>query len=197
MAMLSFAIGTTASERRVGSVLFLEYTFCMKHVKRNERGKYQMTHSANHAETHSEPRLRGFALISVMSALLLTLLLEALDQTIVGTALPRIIEELHGLDRYSWVVTVAVQNAVPAERLGISTAGLRYLGQLGASLGIAIVGTVVSGSISGNLLQHLPTDQAGKLLLSDALQHGFVAVLVFAGIALLVTFFLQDVPFVS
>src|SRR6266487_5089500 len=149
------------------------------------------------ATTDSKPRLRGYALISVIAALMLTLFLEALDQTIVGTALPRIIEELHGLDRYSWVVTVAVQNAVPAERLGISTAGLRYLGQLGASLGIAIVGTVVSGSISGNLLQHLPTDQAGKLLLSDALQHGFVAVLVFAGIALLVTFFLQDVPFVS
>lgn len=90
---------------------------------------------------------------------------------------------------------VAVQNAVPAERLGISTAGLRYLGQLGASLGIAIVGTVVSGSVSSTLSQHLPTDQAGKLMLSSALQHGFVAVLIFAGGALVVAFMLKDVPF--
>jgi len=50
-------------------------------------------------------RLRGFALASVMIALLLTLLLEALDQTVVGTALPKIIGTLHGFDRYSWVVT--------------------------------------------------------------------------------------------
>ena len=50
-------------------------------------------------------RLRGFALVSVLAALMLTLLLEALDQTIVGTALPRIVGELQGFDRYTWVVT--------------------------------------------------------------------------------------------
>ncbi|MGI8609072.1 MAG: MDR family MFS transporter [Candidatus Dormibacteria bacterium] len=32
--------------------------------------------------------------------------LAALDQTIVGTALPRIVGELHGFDRYTWVTTV-------------------------------------------------------------------------------------------
>src|ERR1700726_3910580 len=60
------------------------------------------------AETITQPRLRGFALVSVMIALMLTLLLEALDQAIVGTAMPRIIAELHGLDRYSWVVTAYI-----------------------------------------------------------------------------------------
>ena len=34
-----------------------------------------------------------------------SLLLAALDQTIVGTAMPRIIADLNGLDRYSWVTT--------------------------------------------------------------------------------------------
>src|SRR5450759_4537353 len=47
-------------------------------------------------------RLRGFALFSVLGALMLTLLLEALDQTVVGTALPRIIGSLQGFDRYTW-----------------------------------------------------------------------------------------------
>ena len=56
----------------------------------------------------SKARLRGFALASVMIALMLSLFLEALDQTIVGTAMPRIIAELHGLDRYTWVVTAYV-----------------------------------------------------------------------------------------
>lgn len=50
-------------------------------------------------------QLRGFAFVSVLGALMLTLLLEALDQTIVGTALPRIVGELQGFDRYTWVVT--------------------------------------------------------------------------------------------
>src|SRR5258707_373608 len=50
-------------------------------------------------------RIRGFALVSILVALMLTLLLEALDQTIVGTALPRIVGELQGFDRYTWVVT--------------------------------------------------------------------------------------------
>src|SRR5437899_10616363 len=80
----------------------------MKYVKRNERGKYPMTTVSITTATDSEPRLRGFALISVITALILTLLLEALDQAIVGTAMPRIIAELHGLDRYSWVVTAYI-----------------------------------------------------------------------------------------
>src|SRR6267378_3721329 len=39
------------------------------------------------------------------AGVMLALLLAALDQTIVGTALPRIVGELNGLDRYSWLIT--------------------------------------------------------------------------------------------
>jgi EmrB/QacA subfamily drug resistance transporter len=38
-------------------------------------------------------------------ALMIVFLLSALDQTIVSTAMPRIVAELHGLDVYSWVTT--------------------------------------------------------------------------------------------
>jgi len=41
----------------------------------------------------------------VMSALMLAMLLAALDQTIVATALPKIAIDLHGLNKYSWVAT--------------------------------------------------------------------------------------------
>ena len=41
----------------------------------------------------------------VFSGLLLAMLLAALDQTIVATALPTIVSELGGLERLSWVVT--------------------------------------------------------------------------------------------
>jgi len=47
----------------------------------------------------------GGRAILVMGALMVTLLLEALDQTVVGTAMPRIIGTLHGFDRYTWTVT--------------------------------------------------------------------------------------------
>jgi EmrB/QacA subfamily drug resistance transporter len=50
-------------------------------------------------------RLHGTALAGVLAGLMLSLLLAALDQTIVSTALPVIIGELHGFDRYTWVVT--------------------------------------------------------------------------------------------
>jgi EmrB/QacA subfamily drug resistance transporter len=49
--------------------------------------------------------IHGGRLRVVMSALMLTLFLAALDQTIVGTALPRITSELNGLSQLSWVVT--------------------------------------------------------------------------------------------
>lgn len=41
----------------------------------------------------------------IIGALMLTLLLAALDQTIVSTALPQIAVDLHGLDKLSWVAT--------------------------------------------------------------------------------------------
>ena len=44
-------------------------------------------------------------LIWTMAGLMLGLLLSALDQTIVGTAEPRIIATLSGFDRYPWVAT--------------------------------------------------------------------------------------------
>jgi len=60
------------------------------------------------APQESGRRLHGTALISVITALMLTLLLEALDQTVVGTALPKIVGALQGFDRYSWAVTAYI-----------------------------------------------------------------------------------------
>jgi EmrB/QacA subfamily drug resistance transporter len=49
--------------------------------------------------------LEARAKVAVMGAVMLTLFLSALDQTIVGTALPRIVTELNGTSLYTWVVT--------------------------------------------------------------------------------------------
>ena len=52
--------------------------------------------------THGLSRGR---VILATAGTMLALLLAALDQTIVGTAIPRIVAELHGLDRLAWVTT--------------------------------------------------------------------------------------------
>lgn len=44
-------------------------------------------------------------LISILIGVMLGMLLAALDQTVVGTALPRIVANLGGLDHYAWVAT--------------------------------------------------------------------------------------------
>jgi EmrB/QacA subfamily drug resistance transporter len=57
---------------------------------------------ARPAAFHELPRKR---LILTVAGLMVTLLLAALDQTIVGTAMPRIIADLQGFDHYAWVTT--------------------------------------------------------------------------------------------
>jgi EmrB/QacA subfamily drug resistance transporter len=57
-----------------------------------------LDHPAGEVLTHRQ-------ILIVFSGLMLALLLAALDQTIVGTALPTIVGDLHGLNHLSWVVT--------------------------------------------------------------------------------------------
>src|SRR4051794_22714912 len=47
----------------------------------------------------------------ILGAILLALFLFALDQTVVGTALPRIITDLHGESLYTWSVTAYLLTA--------------------------------------------------------------------------------------
>ena len=54
---------------------------------------------------HARPVLARRQILMLMGGLMLGMLLAALDQTIVGTALPTIVGQLGGLDHYSWVVT--------------------------------------------------------------------------------------------
>ncbi|AKN73504.1 MFS transporter [Streptomyces sp. PBH53] len=62
----------------------------------------------------------------VFFGLMLALLLAALDQMIVATALPKIVGELHGLDKMSWAIT---------SYLLTSTIGLPIYGKLGDLFG--------------------------------------------------------------
>jgi EmrB/QacA subfamily drug resistance transporter len=57
------------------------------------------------------PQLDRRQLILALAGVLLSILVAAVDQTIVGTALPRIIAELNGFALYSWVVTAYLLTA--------------------------------------------------------------------------------------
>jgi EmrB/QacA subfamily drug resistance transporter len=65
------------------------------------------TRQAGQTEFHTSGlvRLTRPQLIGTMLGLILSVLLASLDQTIVGTAEPRIIAQLSGFDRYPWVST--------------------------------------------------------------------------------------------
>src|SRR5204862_3517871 len=54
-----------------------------------------------------DPRTRT----QLVAAVLLGLFLAALDQTVVGTALPRIVTDLHGNDIYTWAFTAYILTA--------------------------------------------------------------------------------------
>jgi EmrB/QacA subfamily drug resistance transporter len=61
-----------------------------------------MSVAMNRPMTHGLSRNR---VILATAGTMLALLLAALDQTIVGTAIPRIVADLNGLDRLAWVTT--------------------------------------------------------------------------------------------
>ncbi|MER7982224.1 MFS transporter [Streptomyces sp. NPDC095817] len=82
----------------------------------------------------------------VFCGLMLALLLAALEQMIVATALPRIVGELHGLDKMSWAITAYLLT---------STVGLPVYGKLGDLFGrkgvfqFAIVVFVIGSALAG------------------------------------------------
>ncbi|MBJ7610111.1 MAG: MFS transporter [Candidatus Dormibacteraeota bacterium] len=82
----------------------------------------------------------------IMVAIMLGLFLAALDQTIVGTALPRIVTDLAGNNLYTWVVTVyllASTVSVPVYGKLSDVYGRRPLLLIGVSL--FLLGSALSG----------------------------------------------------
>src|SRR6266516_5675242 len=49
--------------------------------------------------------------LEILGAILLAMFLFALDQTVVGTALPKIVTDLHGDKLYTWSVTIYLLTA--------------------------------------------------------------------------------------
>jgi EmrB/QacA subfamily drug resistance transporter len=89
-------------------------------------------------------------ILAIYAGLMVTLMLAALDQTIVATALPQIVSDLGGLDQYSWVITaylLATTVTVPLYgKLG-DVYGRRPL--FIVSISIFLVGSALCGMANG------------------------------------------------
>src|SRR5438105_5086076 len=97
-------------------------------------------------DSHLTAGLSRWATIGVVGGTMMALLLAALDQTIVGTAMPRIVAELNGLNYYSWVITAY---------LVASTIMVPIAGKLGDLFGrkpfllAGMIGFVVASALCG------------------------------------------------
>ncbi|MFF3853705.1 DHA2 family efflux MFS transporter permease subunit [Micromonospora sp. NPDC002575] len=101
--------------------------------------------------TQESPVLNPRQLRLLMFGLMTGMLLAALDQTIVGTALPTIVGELGGIDHYSWVVTAY---------LLASTASTPLYGKMADLYGrrpvfLFSIGTFLLGSLLAGLSQDM------------------------------------------
>src|ERR1700726_2149696 len=114
---------------------------------------FGMTQTATSPAPAGPAPLGRRRVLVIIGALLLGMLLAALDQTIVATALPTIAGDLHGLSHLSWVVTAY---------LLASTASTPLWGKLGdmygrkvffqASIVIFLIGSALSG-LSGSMVE--------------------------------------------
>ena len=103
-------------------------------------------------DSHLPPSFTHREILVIFSGLMTGLLLAALDQTIVATALPTIVGELGGLDYYSWVVTAYLLSATVSTPLFGKVSdlhGRRLVFQ--AAILIFLAGSLLAGVAQGML----------------------------------------------
>lgn len=89
----------------------------------------------------------------VFSGLMLGMFLAALDQTIVGTALPTIVNSLHGLNHMSWVVTAyLLTSTISTPLYGKLSDQLGRKGIFQFAIVIFLIGSALAG-LSQNMTQ--------------------------------------------
>ena len=113
-------------------------------------------------------RLTRPQLIGTLGGLLLALLVAALDQTVVGTAEPRIIASLSGFDRYPWVATAYMLSMTVSVPIFAKLSDI--YGRKWFFLG-GLIGFVAASALCGASGQiPLPLDGMNQLILFRGIQ---------------------------
>lgn len=123
---------------------------------------------ARWGEVTSYAHLDARQRLVTLGGLMLTLLLAAMDQTIVGTAMPRVVANLNGFDRYPWVTTAYLLTstiAVPVFAKFSDLYGRKWLYLIGLTI---FVGSSWLCGAAGNV--PIPLDGMNQLILFRGLQ---------------------------
>src|SRR5947199_4850332 len=126
-------------------------------------------------EEYEQPRYSTRDTILTMIGVLMVMLLASLDQTIVSTAMPRIIADLQGFDRYTWVSTAYLLT---------STVMVPIYGKLSDLIGrkpiflfgvvVFLIGSVLSGASQS--MNQLIVFRALQDIVAGALMHIAIAI---------------------
>lgn len=100
--------------------------------------------------TVTEPEHKEFAhseIVVIIGALMLAMLLAALDQTIVSTALPKIAQDLNGLSQLSWVATAyLITSAISTPLYGKISDMIGRKTIFQSAIVIFVLGSILSGA---------------------------------------------------
>jgi hypothetical protein len=94
-----------------------------------------------------------------------------------------------GIGVGSSLYTTVVQNAVKQTQMGQATGAVTLFRQIGGTVGLALFGSMVSTATIGG--------GATKLAFAAALHHVFIGVVAVACLAMVVSWFLKEIPLQS
>jgi MFS family permease len=126
-----------------------------------------------------------------------------------------------GLGPLQGLYGVAIQNAVPMNRMGVVTSANQFFRQIGSTVGVAIFGTLLTNNLNGKLsawaaakglppidlskLRSLSIDaqvhagvmnipEAIRILIADAVTHVFLLSIIVVLMALIATMMIPELP---
>ena len=104
--------------------------------------------------------IKRYRIVTIVGSLIMTVGVFLLTRVDISTSLVTIIISMVisglGLGVFFSVLNLTAQNSLPRTRLGVGTAAVRYMGQIGAILGIAVIGSVVNSTVANDIMTRVP-----------------------------------------